>query len=439
MASLQLSPRNRLRVPRCVNDNQCVISVTGLKDSVYGSGQIGLNPSPVTAWDKKVPVTSHVDFCVANAHSVTRLPQKKDVNPNYCYKYTEIKYVKDVSCVGHLSSANAPPVVICERCFLCRSLEFCKCPTCCYTSTCRGKATQFLGEMGSSGFKSKSSRHTRRGLHPPLPVQTEPNQITNCHKQLQEPIQTGPPFRGTVSAGEQKCSRTGSKPKLTRVLQPAIFGTQTQQPVETGPGPEHLEHLPKHRVIQNGDPRDNKDLPTVGGVGHIHRLQGRILPYTNSQSVQEVHAFSHPGPVLPVQSPTLWPVHSTHGVHSGGQRGQTDGFTGGYKNPPVPRRLVGESHIPPNSSPAYTDLGSSLSRTRLAGEQGEVRTGAKAGFQLRRLPVRPQGGQGQTHTRSLADLTRQDIVNPVRSGVPVRQFMSLIGLLTATEKQVHLG
>ena len=31
----------------------------------------------------------------------------------------------------------------------------------------------------------------------------------------------------------------------------------------------------------------------------------RILPYINSQSVQEVHAFSHPGPVLPVQSPTL--------------------------------------------------------------------------------------------------------------------------------------
>ena len=166
----------------------------------------------------------------------------------------------------------------------------------------------------------------------------------------------------------------------------AIFGTQTQQPVGTGPGPEHLEHLPKHRVVQNGDPRDNKNLPTGRGVGHLHRLQGRILPYTNSQSVQEVHAFSHPGSVLPVQGPTLWPVHSTPGIHSGGQRGQNDGFTQGYKNPPVPRRLVGESHIPPNLSPAYTDLRSSLARTRLA---DEVRTGPKTGFQLRRLPVRP--------------------------------------------------
>ena len=183
--------------------------------------------------------------------------------------------------------------------------------------------------MANSGFECKSSHSTPRGLHPPLPVQTKFNQVISNYINPH----TVPPFGGTVSAGEQKCSGTGSKPKLTRVLQLAIFGTQTQQLVETGPGPEHLEH----RVVQNGDPRDNKNLPAGRGVGHLHRLQGRILPYTNSQSVQEVHAFSHPGSVLPVQGPTLWPVHSTHGVHSGGQRGQTDGFTEGYKNSPVPR------------------------------------------------------------------------------------------------------
>ena len=47
----------------------------------------------------------------------------------------------------------------------------------------------------------------------------------------------------------------------------------------------------------------------------------------------------------------------------------------------------------------------------------KIRTGSKTGFQLCRLPVRPQGGQGQTHTRPLADLNRQDIVNSVRSSV----------------------
>ena len=116
---------------------------------------------------------------------------------------------------------------ICERCFLCRSLEFCKycykCPNCCYESACRGKVTSALGEVGSSGFESKSIYSTQRGLHPP---QFRPN-LTNCHKQLSQPKKTVPPFGTTVSVGKQKCCRTGSKPKLTGFLQPAIFGTQT--------------------------------------------------------------------------------------------------------------------------------------------------------------------------------------------------------------------
>ena len=35
-----------------------------------------------------------------------RVAQKKGVNPIYYHNYTEMKYVKDVSCVGHLSSVN---------------------------------------------------------------------------------------------------------------------------------------------------------------------------------------------------------------------------------------------------------------------------------------------------------------------------------------------
>ena len=72
----------------------------------------------------------------------------------------------------------------------------------------------------------------------------------------------------------------------------------------------------------------------------------------------------------------------------------------------------------------------------MAGEQGNVRAGSQTGLQLRRLPVRPERGQGQTNRRTLAGLDTQDQINIVGS---VRQFMSLIGLLTATEKQVHLG
>ena len=301
---------------------------TGQTNSVVVTGQEDLDPAPVIAETSKVTLNLTVNSDVANAHIVSGLPQRKCVNPNTCQMYTEIKYVKSVSCVGHLSSVNL------------------------------------------------------------------------------------------VANDKQECSRTGRKSELTGFLQPAIFGTQTQQPVETGPGPEHLEHLFKHRVVQDGDPRDNKNLPTGRGVGHIHRFQRRLLPHTNSQSVKEVHAFSPPGSVLPVQSPTLWPIHSPHGVHSGGQRGQTHGSSEGYKDPPVPRRLAGESLYLTHLSPAYSNPSHTVPGARVAGEQGKIRTGSQTGLQLRRLPVRPERGQGQTNRRSLADLDRQDQIHNVGSVLP---------------------
>ena len=157
MAKPQHSPRSRPRGSSLINDNHCVISVTGQKNSVNVTGQGDLNPAPVVAENSKVTLNSNVDSHVANAHIVTRLPQRKGINPTFC-----------------------------QMCFLCRSLEFCKscqqCPTCCYRSSCRGKVTPVLGEMGCLGFESKSSHHTEGGLHSSLPVQTPLNKVTYCNK-----------------------------------------------------------------------------------------------------------------------------------------------------------------------------------------------------------------------------------------------------------------
>ena len=116
MAKPPHSPRNRLRGPGPINDNHCVNSVTGQKNSVCVTSQGDLNPAPVVAGNSKVTLNLNVDFCVANAHIVTGLPQRKGVKPNAYQIDTEIKYVKDVSCVGHSSSVNlatnAPHAVI---------------------------------------------------------------------------------------------------------------------------------------------------------------------------------------------------------------------------------------------------------------------------------------------------------------------------------------
>ena len=90
VAKPQRSPRSRLRVQSHVNDHHCVNSVTGQKNSVCVTGQVGMNPTPVVARNSKVTLNLNVDFCVENAHIVTGLPQKKGENPNACQMYTEI-------------------------------------------------------------------------------------------------------------------------------------------------------------------------------------------------------------------------------------------------------------------------------------------------------------------------------------------------------------
>ena len=219
----------------------------------------------------------NVDFCVANAHIVTGLPQRKGIIPN-CQMNTEIKYVKDVSCVGHLSSVNlvtnAPPVV---------------------TNPPVGARLHKCWEKRKAlGSSPKIVTTLREGNT--LPFRFRPNLtrsptgISNYHNPAKQ--------ANLLEALYQLVNKNAVEPvenQNSEFLQPAIFGTQTQQPVETYPGPEHLEHLFEQRVVQDGDPRDNKNLRTGRGVGHFHRLQRHVLPHTYSQSVQEVHAGSYQG------------------------------------------------------------------------------------------------------------------------------------------------
>ena len=111
----QPTSRSRLRVQNNVNDNYCVNCVTGQEDFVYMSGKVdSLNPPQVLARKKDLcvarkreTVNLHVNSCVVSpVHFVKGYLQKKGVNPASCQNYTEIKYVKDASCVGHLSSVN---------------------------------------------------------------------------------------------------------------------------------------------------------------------------------------------------------------------------------------------------------------------------------------------------------------------------------------------
>ena len=151
-------------------------------------------------------------------------------------------------------------------------------------------------------------------------------------------------------------------------------------------------------------------------MGDLNRLQGRLLSYPNTGTVQEIFEISFSGSDIPIQSTAFRSVNSTHGVHCSSKGGETDGHTQGYKNPPVPRRLVGESQVPPNLSPAYPNSSENMSRPRLAGECREIRAGTQTSL-LCRLPVRSQVRSGPTNTGPVAEPSRKDTITTITTGL----------------------
>ena len=58
--------------------------------------------------------------------------------------------------------------------------------------------------------------------------------------------------------------------------------------METYIGYEQSEQITQGRKIKNGDTRSDPDLPTDRGVGHFHRFQGRLPPYTNTKPIKKI-------------------------------------------------------------------------------------------------------------------------------------------------------
>ena len=312
------------------------------------------------------------------------------------------------------------------------------CPKCCLKSTCRGKTSKILENLVKTGCRPESSSNPQRGLHPPLSDLAKAHKISHSHKLLCQSPQEQLPAGGITSACRQKCSGISTKSNISGVFQPTIFSPKAQQQVETYIRSEQIESFPQGGEIQNGDTGNHQDIRPTRGVGHLNRFQRRLLLYTDTGKVQEISKISCPGSDLPIQSSAFRSVHSTLGVHCCSKGGETDGHTPGYKNPPVPRRLVGESHIPPGLSPAYSRSSGNLSKIRLAGEFREIRAGTKADLRFCRLPVRPQGWSAPTHTGSLAEPSRQNTGNAITTGLP-GPAVHVSDRFTYSHREVHLG
>ena len=196
--------------------------------------------------------------------------------------------------------------------------------------------------------------------------------------------------------------------------------------METYTSSEQSQQILQGRKIQNGDTRKDLDLHTDSGVGHVHRFQGCLLLYTHTKLIKKISETSCIGQNIPIQSTTIWSVHSSLEVHCSDQRSQTGGFTKGYKNPPVPRRLVGLGQIHQTCLQhtqtlvaLWQDLGWLVNMEKSELDRKQVLDFVGYQFDLKEGNVSPTLDRWQTLTNKIRAL----LIGPT---CLVQQFMSLI-------------
>ena len=294
---------------------------------------------------------------------------------------------------------------VCEKCFFCKSLCLCpkcvKCPQCCKCPISRGTPTKFLENMGSQGCKPEGSIHFEKGLCASLQGQTSLNKGTPDSKRLCKPHQRLPLTRSSASSDQEKGSREGQGSNLTSLFQQIVHCPKAEPKVAANLGSQYSKSVFMRKNIQNGDSRDNPDLSTTRRVGVINRFQRRLLPHSNPLHIPKIPQVPLPEPVVPVSGSSIWPLNSSHGVHCCGQRGQVNGSVTGYKNPPVPRRLVDSSPYQRILPPGNPVPPSPLPGVGLDGKHAKIRTGTPTSLRLCRLPVRPAQRTGQTDSKPL--------------------------------------
>ena len=313
------------------------------------------------------------------------------------------------------------------------------CPKCCFRSSCRGKTSKLLENLDVSRGRSKNNTDFEGGLYPPFQDPATSYKIPNSHKLLCQSSQEQLPVRGITSAYRQECDGISSQSNFPRVFQPTFSGAQTKQQMETDLGSEQSESFPKNGEIQDGNTRDHQNLPPTRRVGNLSRLQGCLLPYSNTGTDQEISRISCPGSDIPVQSSAFWSVHSPYGVHCDSKGGKLMAIHKGIRihqylddwlvRATSPQTCLKHTQTLVKMCP---DLGWLVNLEKSELEPKQVFDFVGYRFDLRSGRVRPTPDRWESLQGKIQEL----LVLPT---CPVRQFMSLIGLLTATEKQVYLG
>ena len=294
--------------------------------------------------------------------------------------------------------------------------------------------------MGSLRGQSQSTSSPQRRLHPTLPVPAKLDKGTHSNKLLCESPQEQLPVGGIASAVRQKCSRVGPASTVHGFLEPVIFSTQTQQLVEAYLGSEQTQHISENTIFQNGNTGNCKNLSPDRGVGYFNRFQRRFTStYPSITSPGSTCIFtsrrkSYQFKALPFGLSTA-PMELTVVVKETKFLAMKKGIRiHQYLDDWLVRARSHQTCLQHTQTlvSLCQELGWLVNKEKSELESKQVFSFIGYQFDLMEGRVRPTPERWQTLQTKVKEL----ISSPV---CPVWKSMSLIRLLTATEKQVHLG
>ena len=344
---------------------------------------------------------------------------------------------------GSSLSTIQSQIKICEQCFLCHSIVLCKCckkcSQCCLKSSCRGQTSKFLAKVVGSRRRSKSSSNPERGLYPPLPDQAKIVKSSHSCKLLWQSSQEPQTVRGITSAYSKKCYRTGKQTDLPGVLQPIIPGSQTQQQMEANPGLEQSKPFSQNRKIQDGNSGNHQNLSPTRTVGNLIDFKDAYFHVPIQEQSRKFLRFHVQGQTFQFKAlpfglstaPMEFTVIAKEVKLMATQKGIR---LHQYLDDWLVRATSHRACLLHTQDLVQMcrDLGWLVNIEKSELEPKQIFNFVGYQFDLQSGRVRPTPDRWQSLQEKILELIS-------RPACSVRELMSLIGLLTATEKQVHLG
>ena len=257
-----------------------------------------------------------------------------------------------------------------------------------------------MGNLAQPGFKSSGGFHLEGRLQLPIQDETSIDQVASDNQWIHQSSQKQVLEGGFAVPDYQTGGRTGSDSDFSCLLQPAVHSPQNKQQIASNLGFEQTQSFSLLGNFQNGNSRDNQTFPSEGGMGHIAKFQRCLFPYSHQSKVEEVSQVSPTRSNLPVHCSAVRPSDGSLGIYKGCEGGETDGPVPGYKDPPVPKRLVASSPLSGDLCKPNPDPYGSVPAVGVGSQFTKVGTCAPTG--VYRLSFRPLQGSSKTHSGEVA-------------------------------------